>query len=160
MIKREVERPSWKLSGVFQNVCSVSCPRLVQLLAEWTETFPYGLPGREGDGPRQVHHAEGRCGRRCGSRQEVSALLQNLLLRLTALERYEEGSGQIGDRGNDRATLAGSYKRSEYTRALIIVKGTPSGISSLVSTAKKSPSSPSPFNRITQYQVLFLVVNF
>lgn len=28
--------------------------------------IPVRLPGREGDGPRQVHHAEGRCGRRCG----------------------------------------------------------------------------------------------
>ncbi|XP_046476441.1 uncharacterized protein [Neodiprion pinetum] len=65
-------------------------PRLVQLLAEWTETFPYDFRDE-----RVMSHVRAITQKVAAvdatARQEVSALLQNLLLRLTALERYEEG---------------------------------------------------------------------
>ncbi|OAD62678.1 Ras-GEF domain-containing family member 1B [Eufriesea mexicana] len=69
-------------------------PRLVQLLAEWTETFPYDFRDERVMGhvksiTQKVAAVDG------AARQEVSALLQNLLLRLTALERYEEGLARL-----------------------------------------------------------------
>uniref|UniRef100_A0A0C9PVN3 Rasgef1b_1 protein n=1 Tax=Fopius arisanus TaxID=64838 RepID=A0A0C9PVN3_9HYME len=69
-------------------------PRLVQLLAEWTETFPYDFRDE-----RVMAHVKSITQKVASvdatARQEVSALLQNLLLRLTALERYEEGLARL-----------------------------------------------------------------
>ncbi|XP_077267028.1 uncharacterized protein LOC143900015 isoform X2 [Temnothorax americanus] len=69
-------------------------PRLVQLLAEWTETFPYDFRDE-----RVMGHVRSITQKvaavNAAARQEVSALLQNLLLRLTALERYEEGLARL-----------------------------------------------------------------
>ncbi|XP_076239986.1 uncharacterized protein LOC143182683 [Calliopsis andreniformis] len=69
-------------------------PRLVQLLAEWTETFPYDFRDE-----RVMGHVRSITQKVAAvdtaARQEVSALLQNLLLRLTALERYEEGLARL-----------------------------------------------------------------
>ncbi|XP_076629305.1 uncharacterized protein LOC143345783 isoform X2 [Colletes latitarsis] len=69
-------------------------PRLVQLLAEWTETFPYDFRDE-----RVMGHVRSITQKiaavDAAARQEVSALLQNLLLRLTALERYEEGLARL-----------------------------------------------------------------
>jgi hypothetical protein len=64
-------------------------PHLVQLLAEWTETFPYDFRDE-----RVMAHVRAIT-QKCvtidpGIRKEVSTLLQNLLHRLTALEKYEE----------------------------------------------------------------------
>ncbi|XP_075215870.1 uncharacterized protein LOC142321567 isoform X1 [Lycorma delicatula] len=64
-------------------------PRLVQLLAEWSETFPYDF--RDERVMAHVRNITHRCVIvEAGVRQEVSALLQNLLHRLTALEKYEQ----------------------------------------------------------------------
>ncbi|RZF45847.1 hypothetical protein LSTR_LSTR014226 [Laodelphax striatellus] len=63
-------------------------PRLVQLLAEWSETFPYDF--RDERVMAHVRNITHRCVTlEAGVRQDVSALLQNLLHRLTALEKYE-----------------------------------------------------------------------
>ena len=64
-------------------------PHLVQLLGEWTETFPYDFRDE-----RVMAHVRGIT-HKCVSvepsvRKEVSTLLQNLLVRLTTLEKYEE----------------------------------------------------------------------
>nr|CAD7425827.1 unnamed protein product [Timema monikensis] len=64
-------------------------PHLVQLLAEWTETFPYDFRDE-----RVMAHVRSLT-QKCvtiepGIRKEVSTLLQNLLHRLTTLEKYEE----------------------------------------------------------------------
>nr|CAD7593738.1 unnamed protein product [Timema genevievae] len=64
-------------------------PHLVQLLAEWTETFPYDFRDE-----RVMAHVRSLT-QKCvtiepGVRKEVSTLLQNLLHRLTTLEKYEE----------------------------------------------------------------------
>ncbi|XP_068085159.1 ras-GEF domain-containing family member 1B [Anabrus simplex] len=64
-------------------------PHLVQLLAEWTETFPYDFRDE-----RVMAHVRSIT-QKCvtvdpGIRKEVSTLLQNLLHRLTTLEKYEE----------------------------------------------------------------------
>lgn len=61
---------------------------LVQLLAEWTETFPYDFRDE-----RVMEHVR-TITEQCYNisphlRSSVSALLQNLLQRLTALEQYE-----------------------------------------------------------------------
>lgn len=68
-------------------------PRLVQLLAEWSETFPYDF--RDERVMAHVRSITQGCVSVAGSgeaniRHEVSTLLQNLLHRLTALEKYEE----------------------------------------------------------------------
>lgn len=68
-------------------------PRLVQLLAEWSETFPYDF--RDERVMAHVRSITQGCVSVAGPgessvRQEVSTLLQNLLHRLTALEKYEE----------------------------------------------------------------------
>ncbi|XP_044598769.1 uncharacterized protein LOC123274987 isoform X2 [Cotesia glomerata] len=69
-------------------------PRLVQLLAEWTETFPYDFRDERVMGHvRSITQKVAAVD--AAARQEVSALLQNLLLRLTALERYEEGLSRL-----------------------------------------------------------------
>ncbi|XP_076288695.1 uncharacterized protein LOC143213078 isoform X2 [Lasioglossum baleicum] len=69
-------------------------PRLVQLLAEWTETFPYDFRDERVMGHvRSITQKVAAVD--AAARQEVSALLQNLLLRLTALERYEEGLARL-----------------------------------------------------------------
>ncbi|KAL1122075.1 hypothetical protein AAG570_003481 [Ranatra chinensis] len=61
---------------------------LVQLLGEWSETFPYDFRDeRVMSHVREVAH---RCVQVEGPvRQEVSLLLHNLLHRLTKLEQYE-----------------------------------------------------------------------
>ncbi|XP_011499976.1 PREDICTED: uncharacterized protein LOC105363872 [Ceratosolen solmsi marchali] len=69
-------------------------PRLVQLLAEWTETFPYDFRDERVMGhvrsiTQKVANVD------AAARQEVSVLLQNLLLKLTALERYEEALARL-----------------------------------------------------------------
>ncbi|XP_063217119.1 uncharacterized protein LOC134527956 isoform X2 [Bacillus rossius redtenbacheri] len=64
-------------------------PHLVQLLAEWTETFPYDFRDERVMG--HVRNLTQKCVTiEPGVRKEVSTLLQNLLHRLTALEKYEE----------------------------------------------------------------------
>ncbi|XP_076173928.1 uncharacterized protein LOC143149932 [Ptiloglossa arizonensis] len=69
-------------------------PRLVQLLAEWTETFPYDFRDERVMGHvRSITQKVATVD--AAARQEVSALLQNLLHRLTALERYEEGLARL-----------------------------------------------------------------
>ncbi|XP_051153527.1 uncharacterized protein LOC127276881 [Leptopilina boulardi] len=67
---------------------------LVQLLAEWTGIFPYDFRDE-----RMMSHVKSITQKiaavDAGIRQEVSNFLQNLLLRLTALERYEEGLARL-----------------------------------------------------------------
>uniref|UniRef100_A0A8D8YIA1 Ras-GEF domain-containing family member 1B-A n=1 Tax=Cacopsylla melanoneura TaxID=428564 RepID=A0A8D8YIA1_9HEMI len=76
-------------------------PRLVQLLAEWSETFPYDFRDE-----RVMAHVRGithRCvSVESGVRHEVSSLLQNLLHRLTTLEQYEEFLKRV----NENATTS------------------------------------------------------
>ncbi|KAJ8676255.1 hypothetical protein QAD02_012041 [Eretmocerus hayati] len=74
-------------------------PRLVQLLAEWTETFPYDfrderVMGHVRNITQKIANVD------AAARQEVSALLQNLLLKLTALERYEEALVRLATEAN------------------------------------------------------------
>ncbi|XP_031783068.1 uncharacterized protein LOC100119697 isoform X1 [Nasonia vitripennis] len=74
-------------------------PRLVQLLAEWTETFPYDFRDERVMGhvrsiTQKVANVD------AAARQEVSVLLQNLLLKLTALERYEEALQRLATEAN------------------------------------------------------------
>ncbi|KAK6633846.1 hypothetical protein RUM44_004453 [Polyplax serrata] len=64
-------------------------PHFVQLLAEWTETFPYDFRDE-----RVMVHVR-NITQKCVTvdpaiRKDVSTLLQNLLVRLTTLEKYEE----------------------------------------------------------------------
>jgi uncharacterized membrane protein YccC len=62
---------------------------IVQLLAEWTETFPYDF--RDERVMAHVRELTQQCvAMEPGVRREVSQLLQNLLHRLTSLEHYEE----------------------------------------------------------------------
>ncbi|XP_065348818.1 ras-GEF domain-containing family member 1B-like isoform X3 [Cloeon dipterum] len=62
---------------------------IVQLLAEWTETFPYDF--RDERVMAHVRELTQQCvALEPTVRREVSQLLQNLLHRLTALEQYEE----------------------------------------------------------------------
>lgn len=64
-------------------------PHFVQLLAEWTETFPYDF--RDERVMVHVRNITQKCVAVDSSiRKEVSTLLQNLLVRLTTLEKYEE----------------------------------------------------------------------
>jgi hypothetical protein len=74
---------------LFQERLGRFVPHLVQLLAEWTDTFPYDFRDE-----RVMAHVRAIT-QKCvtvdpGIRKEVSTLLQNLLHRLTALEKYEE----------------------------------------------------------------------
>lgn len=89
----------------FQERLQRFVPRLVQLLAEWTETFPYDFRDE-----RVMAHVKSITQKVASvdatARQEVSALLQNLLLRLTALERYEEGLARL-------ATESGAQQLSQ-----------------------------------------------
>lgn len=63
-------------------------PRLVQLLAEWTETFPYDF--RDERVMAHVRNLTQQCvAAEPGVRRDVSSLLQALLHRLTTLEQYE-----------------------------------------------------------------------
>jgi len=70
-------------------------PRLVQLLAEWTDKFPYDFRDeRVMAHVREITH-------QCVSvepavRHQVSAMLQTLLHRLTALDKYETFLQQTG----------------------------------------------------------------
>ncbi|CAB0043839.1 unnamed protein product [Trichogramma brassicae] len=71
-------------------------PRLVQLLTEWTETFPYDfrderVMGHVRNITQKVANVD------AAARQEVSVLLQNLLVKFTALERYEEALSRLAN---------------------------------------------------------------
>nr|XP_018914004.1 PREDICTED: uncharacterized protein LOC109041943 isoform X1 [Bemisia tabaci] len=71
-------------------------PRLVQLLAQWSETFPYDF--RDERVMAHVRAITHRCvSVEAGVRHQVSSLLTNLLHRLTALEKYEEFLQKIND---------------------------------------------------------------
>lgn len=72
--------------------------------------IPVRLPGREGDEPRQVHHAEGRCGRRCGQAGSFG-IAAKLAPQTDGPREVRGGSGQAGNRGNDGATRPGSYNK-------------------------------------------------
>lgn len=62
---------------------------LIQLLTEWTETFPYDF--RDERVMQHVFNITQKCVHLNNSlRSNVSSLLQNLLQRLTTLENYEE----------------------------------------------------------------------
>ncbi|CAH0386314.1 unnamed protein product [Bemisia tabaci] len=62
-------------------------PRLVQLLAQWSETFPYDF--RDERVMAHVRAITHRCvSVEAGVRHQVSSLLTNLLHRLTALEKH------------------------------------------------------------------------
>jgi len=67
---------------------------------------PLRLPGREGDGPRQVHHAEGRRGRRRGQAGSFGAAAK-LAATTDGSGEVRGGPGQAGDRGSDRAAYTG-----------------------------------------------------
>lgn len=79
----------------FQEQLSRFVPRLVQLLAEWTDKFPYDFRDeRVMAHVREITH-------QCVSvepavRHQVSAMLQTLLHRLTALDKYETFLQQTG----------------------------------------------------------------
>ncbi|XP_066902024.1 uncharacterized protein [Halyomorpha halys] len=60
-------------------------PRLVQLIGEWSETFPYDFR----DERVMSHVREVAVNVEGAARQEVSLLLHNLLYRLKKLEQYE-----------------------------------------------------------------------
>lgn len=66
----------------------------MQLLAEWTETFPYDFRDE-----RVMSHVRSITQKVAAvddaAMEDVSVLLKNLLLRLTALERYEEGLARL-----------------------------------------------------------------
>lgn len=84
-------------------------PHLVQLLAEWTETFPYDFRDE-----RVMQHVRSMT-QKCVNvdpciRKEVSALLQNLLHRLTTLEKYEDFLKRLSD-----ATNTGSMESTDIT---------------------------------------------
>ncbi|XP_047109664.1 ras-GEF domain-containing family member 1B-like [Schistocerca piceifrons] len=73
-------------------------PRLVQLLGEWSETFPYDFRDE-----RVMAHVRALT-QQCvtaepGVRRDVSALLQALLHRLTQLEAYEERLRSMAQEG-------------------------------------------------------------
>lgn len=85
---------TWCLSCL-QDQLSRFVPRLVQLLAEWTDKFPYDFR----DERVMVHVRE--ITHQCVSvepavRHQVSAMLQTLLHRLTALDKYETFLQQTG----------------------------------------------------------------
>jgi len=67
---------------------------------------PVRLPGREGDGSRQVHHAEGRRGRRRGQAGSFGAAAK-LAATTDSPGEVRGRPGQAGDRGSDRAAYTG-----------------------------------------------------
>lgn len=85
----------WFFFFFFQDQLSRFVPRLVQLLAEWTDKFPYDFRDeRVMTHVREITH-------QCVSvepavRHQVSAMLQTLLHRLTALDKYETFLQQTG----------------------------------------------------------------
>ncbi|CAH1715707.1 unnamed protein product [Aphis gossypii] len=83
------------LNPLHKDQLSRFVPRLVQLLAEWTDKFPYDFRDeRVMAHVREITH-------QCVSvepavRHQVSAMLQTLLHRLTALDKYETFLQQTG----------------------------------------------------------------
>lgn len=69
-------------------------PHMVQLLGEWSETFPYDFRDeRMMTGVRTMTH---RCiALEPALRRDVTQVLHNLLNKLTQLERYEEGLAKL-----------------------------------------------------------------
>ncbi|XP_042203300.1 ras-GEF domain-containing family member 1B-like [Homarus americanus] len=69
-------------------------PHMVQLLGEWSETFPYDFRDeRMMGGVRTMTH---RCiALEPSLRRDVTQVLHNLLNKLTQLERYEEGLAKL-----------------------------------------------------------------
>ncbi|XP_068236811.1 ras-GEF domain-containing family member 1B-like [Palaemon carinicauda] len=69
-------------------------PHMVQLLGEWSETFPYDFRDeRMMGGVRTMTH---RCiALEPALRRDVTQVLHNLLNKLTQLERYEEGLAKL-----------------------------------------------------------------
>lgn len=63
-------------------------PRLIQLMAEWTEMYPYDF--RDEKMMAHVRDIAETFGNNSQLSDEVSTILEGLLLRLTALENHEE----------------------------------------------------------------------
>jgi hypothetical protein len=93
---RVVESPLRTDHNIFLFIFKQETPHLqrftshfVQLLAEWIDTFPYDF--RDERLMKHVRSITQKCIQITPAlRKEVSTLLQNLLQRLQALERYEE----------------------------------------------------------------------
>lgn len=68
---------------------------------------PVRLPGREGDGSRQVHHAESRRGRRHGQAGSFGVAAK-LAATTDGPGKVRGGPGQTGDRGSDGTAYTGS----------------------------------------------------
>ncbi|XP_026810872.1 uncharacterized protein LOC113552274 [Rhopalosiphum maidis] len=89
------DQVSAALNPLHKDQLSRFVPRLVQLLAEWTDKFPYDFRDeRVMAHVREITH-------QCVSvepavRHQVSAMLQTLLHRLTALDKYETFLQQTG----------------------------------------------------------------
>lgn len=82
----------------------------VQLLTEWIETFPYDF--RDERLMQHVRSMTQKCINVDGNlRKDVSAMLQNLLHRLTVLDQYEEHLGRLNV-GVDRDELSSSSSSS------------------------------------------------
>ncbi|KAG7156817.1 Ras-GEF domain-containing family member 1B-A-like, partial [Homarus americanus] len=83
---------------LLQRVCDEKLgrfvPHMVQLLGEWSETFPYDFRDeRMMGGVRTMTH---RCiALEPSLRRDVTQVLHNLLNKLTQLERYEEGLAKL-----------------------------------------------------------------
>ncbi|XP_054258079.1 ras-GEF domain-containing family member 1B-like [Macrosteles quadrilineatus] len=98
-------------------------PRLVQLLAEWMETFPYDFRD-----DRVMAHVRAII-RKCvtgGGTEEVSAILQTLLDRLTALQRYEEFLQRLGceqtELANKKEIMDLCSKPDELAQQLTVIE--------------------------------------
>jgi hypothetical protein len=71
------------------------CPNVIRLLAEWSELFPYDFRDeRMMTHVREIAQSE-YVVKSDVHRKEISAVLQNLLQKLSSLEKYEEFLSKI-----------------------------------------------------------------
>lgn len=77
------------------------CPNIIQLLSEWTETFPYDF--RDDRLMKQLKAITQRCVQIDSRlRKEVNQMFQNLLHKLANLERYEEFLAKVNTEAANR----------------------------------------------------------
>ncbi|GAB6026437.1 hypothetical protein CHUAL_012636 [Chamberlinius hualienensis] len=89
-----VQQQNLSLEIVRRDQLQRFCPNLLQLLSEWTETFPYDFRDE-----RLMRHLK-KITHRCVQidnrlKKEVSQMMQNLLNKLNKLEKYEEALSNV-----------------------------------------------------------------
>nr|XP_033770433.1 ras-GEF domain-containing family member 1B isoform X1 [Geotrypetes seraphini] len=118
-----VQHQRLKEPGIDKARVRKNAPKILQLLTEWTETFPYDFRDE-----RMMRNLKELTQRIASSdevyRKNIQQIIQNLLRKLAALRQYEELLARINAQATDRLTVL-KTKPQSIQRDIITVCNDP-----------------------------------